>query len=1361
MFEDQTICPYPGLRPFTEEESLYFKGREDQIIKLTGLLEEKKFLMATGASGDGKSSLIYAGLIPQARAGFFKAEYSNWYVAGFRPERAPMKNLAGSLAQQLKMDPATIEVELSRGFSSLVELYKSSSLYIDKKSKSWQEAGEDDRNQAERQAGNLLIIIDQFEEFFTNPENFPQGVPSQDSRLLLNIILETCKISLRDNLPIYVVCTMRSDYIGQCAAFRGLPEFIGFSQFFVPRLKKKELQQVIEEPAVLSGNRISKRLTDRLIFDLEEGLDQLPILQHALKQIWITADRGREEMDLIHYAMVGGMHGDKLPKEDFIRFSAWEEKLPYYEKGYLHSPGLTNVLDIHANKLYEEAAPYYNQKSTVPLTDKEAKLIIGLSFSCLTRIDESRAVRNRMTLEEITNIINIPKFSMEVVAGVLNIFRESENTLIRPFLDSANDAEMEPMLPESVLDITHEALIRNWQLLKRWSGQEFEYHTVFLDFKLQVNRWMESGKSNDYLLPIGPLTYFEKWYKDCRPNKYWINRYNESESVASEKLKESENILHNIQKFLRKSAFQLLITRTFMKYGAAKIARIAALVVLLGLGGFLAYNWHIRQNDVVIDNLISEGTSLLKDKETSAEFKAFFVMFASRLDPANITLISRQVTDNQTKFEIAMKIFERLLFTDKESDPPIRVQALTFADSLVRQSNMISSLMDVSALNTNLNDLNDLLRNESYYLRTKEDEKMHSDFDRNVALLGNVILQIFTAPSIDKDIDMKALNIGIESALNLKSLQPNQIESVINSISPFGKSGKSAQKFEKIFPPKDKLNAGVAQTVSHNGGYEKLAYLYAALGDVYHVLRCLDSLNKYNENYDQNWNNSINIAGYFLMYGHTPAFLDFVGTYSKSIGIPKYTFIKTMANVAGLPELRRTVKFIQHGNYNENLALFDYDLVRELFRLYKELIESEIKDKNELNYNLALLYKHQGVVSDKIFRDSGRINQNLIDSLFSIANQYYSKLPANFLNLMVEVSAIPALGEKEKIVLKRSHIFLYPDHFKLCESFTYQGDFRYYGDAFFHYLVNNDLFTRYYHDLDDYRLLITWVSSYFELYGILPGTGKWNRAAMNYAQQTHATLASVDSVLLSSHYSDVLDDGWINLKLAKDYFESGDTVSAFDRVKRLKFLTYVKPYLTEDMPFHNMQLTVAKQLSIHHKRNEAMGLIEKFLNTKNKALGYSKLATFTKMNGLSDESKIYFDSALVALKRVRFFRGNQRFFGLGFDYRTGLVEILSLLDDRSSRKQARELISAMEAQAKLNGVLARVRTQARMGQYFDARSSIPELADPEDRLRCIIAILYVEVLKHSDSTESAWDKFDKATLEWVNYTDFLYDLFEY
>ena len=165
--------------------------------------------------------------------------------------------------------------------------------------------------------------MDQFEEFFTNPENFYNETLSKDSQIVVNLILETARIAIRKNLPVYIVCTMRSDYIGQCSAFRGLPEYIGFSQFFVPRLKRKDLKQVIEEPALLSGIRISQRLIERLVFDIADGIDQLPILQHALSRIWTAASQGEEELDLIHYAMVGGMPAEDLPDEEIKRFRDW------------------------------------------------------------------------------------------------------------------------------------------------------------------------------------------------------------------------------------------------------------------------------------------------------------------------------------------------------------------------------------------------------------------------------------------------------------------------------------------------------------------------------------------------------------------------------------------------------------------------------------------------------------------------------------------------------------------------------------------------------------------------------------------------------------------------------------------------------------------------------------------------------------------------------------------------------------------------------------------------------------------------------------------------------------------------------
>ena len=167
--------------------------------------------------------------------------------------------------------------------------------------------------------------------------------------------METARIAIQKNIPVYIVCTMRSDYIGQCSAFRSLPEYIGFSQFFVPRLKRRDLKQVIEEPAILSGNRISQRLIERLVYDIADGVDQLPILQHALSQIWLAADHGQKEMDLVHYAMVGGMPAHELPDEEQPEFQNWFISLPEIRQKYFQHTGLNKVIEIHASVLYENA----------------------------------------------------------------------------------------------------------------------------------------------------------------------------------------------------------------------------------------------------------------------------------------------------------------------------------------------------------------------------------------------------------------------------------------------------------------------------------------------------------------------------------------------------------------------------------------------------------------------------------------------------------------------------------------------------------------------------------------------------------------------------------------------------------------------------------------------------------------------------------------------------------------------------------------------------------------------------------------------------------------------------------------------
>ncbi|MBK9671801.1 MAG: hypothetical protein IPO70_06005 [Bacteroidetes bacterium] len=626
----EKICPYPGLRPFNEEESIFFRGREEHIEKIISQLEEKKFVMLTGASGDGKSSLVYAGVLPNARAGFFKAKFNNWLIADFRPERTPLKNLSAALASKLNLDEKTVEQELNFGFSSLINLYKKSDFYLDSNSDNYKNAEESEKKKLKRKAANLFVLVDQFEEFFTNPENYKNGQASNESQLVVNLLLETARIALAEDLPIYIVCTMRSDYIGQCAAFRGLPEYIGYSQFFVPRLKRKEIHQVINEPALLSGNSISNRLVETLINEIGDGFDQLPVLQHALNRIWNKTNKGQYEMDLLHLAMVGGLAPSQLPENDRAIFDGWFTSVAENKKLFFKKPSLDAVLNAHAQELYETAHEYYNEQHSEKIEKGEAQLIIKTAFQCLTKIDESRAVRNRMSLQEITNIVNDSSISVEKVDGVLRIFRLQGNTFLKPFANS--DTENECLNPETVLDITHESLIRNWELLEQWAKEEHENWLTFQDFYKQLQRWTSNDIARGFLLPIGPLTFFENWYTKCKPNKYWLARYDESNVAAADKLKMAEAILESASEFINRSARNLFFSRTVLKYGAGKLIAVVGMLLLLFACTYYYLDFKKKQNVAVLERINTRAIDLLGSPDVSLSYKADFLINTERLN---------------------------------------------------------------------------------------------------------------------------------------------------------------------------------------------------------------------------------------------------------------------------------------------------------------------------------------------------------------------------------------------------------------------------------------------------------------------------------------------------------------------------------------------------------------------------------------------------------------------------------------------------------------------------------------------------------------------------------------------------------
>lgn len=1079
MFEEEQICPYTGLRSFTEEESLYFKGREEDIDQATIQLQRNKFLMLTGASGDGKSSLIYAGIIPNARAGFLKSKYTQWCVADFRPERTPFHNLCKSIGRQLDIaNINTVHAELNHGFSAIIDLYKNSKRFIDTNSMAWLQADDKGKAALKREAANFIILVDQFEEFFTNPENYNKGVPSRDANLVLNLLLETARIALEEGLPVYIVFTMRSDYIGQCAAFRGLPEYIGFSQFFVPRLNRTQLQQVIEEPAVLSGNRITRRLTERLIHDLTEGVDQLPILQHALNQVWHAADNGKDEMDLIHYAMVGGMPINELPDDQVDKYKNWFEELSPVIKACYHKPDLQNVLDTHTNKLFEQAAGYFTEKTGQHISEEDAKAIIKTAFICLTKIDQSRAVRNRMTLMEITNILGRPELGTKEVGGVLDIFREPGNTFIRPFM-MEDDTESQSLKKTDILDITHESLIRNWEYLEQWAKEEFDNYTISLDFGKQLNRWEASDQSNGFLLPIGPLTYFENWLKTAKPNAHWIAHYLPEDTDQEAKLAKAKQRLGNARLFLKKSAAKHIVTRTIMRYGPKRISVAMALIAVVTLSSFAVRNYFREQNGYVLKSIKTYTFDLANITKLSPEFPVPVITEQLILGNLTIPEAIAAVNDPKQKIKIATGIATHLAMQGRYEPQNEILQSLTIGDSLLELLPLSGNGRELSEKLKLIHDFS-VTTGFAYYF--KQNESLKLLVNSNAKRAGRWAINIFKEQPADFA-DIQNLSLLLEEGMNHAVFSPEEINQLLGVISPFENTKRTAW-LEKNYQRDKVLQRGSNEYGSRfNGLYQDLAYLYAALGKPEKVLQCMDTLLRYQDNFYQNdyathVENAANIAAVFYLYGNTNHLESFVNGYCLRKSIPATEFYSRLVSRALIDVgVRANLNFYTGGGGQEfsnlNIKFSSDEMLSFFFSKLKEEIV-KIPDNNERNFNLAVMLKNEGVlfayrreIRGIIGMETGEQYKNAIEYYKQVSKEYRDQ-SATFVDAGADVITMP-----------RKFLFLYPDYRVPFHPFEPRRLAQFcYSPAFIKAVIDQHLFDSLYETAGDFKYFELWLLQY-------------------------------------------------------------------------------------------------------------------------------------------------------------------------------------------------------------------------------------------------------------------------------------------
>ncbi len=462
-------APYPGLRSFRREESDRFFGREDFVNAMVDRLKVTRFLAVLGSSGTGKSSVVKTGLLDALELGLMAKAGSTWRIAEFRPGSAPLRNLADALiASEGHAAASEADIELLRGFlargpRSLIGWCRDGNLPT---------------------GTNLLLLVDQFEELF----RYQDYARREETQALVDLLLECAHSS---EFPIYVTITMRSEYLGACALVEGLAEAISRGMVLIPRMTREQCRAAIVRPAEVCGIKLEPTLVNRLLNDLasfapwddsgtEDQLerlvrraDQLPLLQYTLNRMWL---RARER-----------------------RTAAEEGPLVLRLADYEAIGGLSGALNAHANQLLNGLAA----KGLGSVVESVFRALV----SGATVAD---AVRRPRPFGELVRLVG----DRQAVRTVVNTYRSAGCNFLTPELDPDHPR---PLDDDTVIDISHESLIRQWGKLSGWLEQEARTS--------QLWRRLNDRRADGDLLRGRELATLVAWKDESKPNAEWARRY--------------------------------------------------------------------------------------------------------------------------------------------------------------------------------------------------------------------------------------------------------------------------------------------------------------------------------------------------------------------------------------------------------------------------------------------------------------------------------------------------------------------------------------------------------------------------------------------------------------------------------------------------------------------------------------------------------------------------------------------------------------------------------------------------------------------------------------------------------------------
>ncbi|MBV6625919.1 MAG: hypothetical protein KI793_23805 [Rivularia sp. (in: Bacteria)] len=466
-------CPYQGLSAFGEEDKEFFFGRDNVIADLVEAVNNKPLVPVIGASGSGKSSVVFAGLVPQLR------NIGNVQIVSFRPGKNPFDALAIALKKVQNLESVN---------SRLKELELGVNLEHNKKALcDWiEEKGQNPR---------FIVIADQFEELYTLTEDSLR-------QSFLDLLLYTVQ-----NAPLFsLVLTLRADFMGKFLDYQPMGEaFQKYPPVLLTPMKREDLQAAIEQPAAKLKVELEQGLTSKLIDDLGNQSGRLPLLEFTLSLLWDKHDKWY----LTHraYAEIGGL----------------EKALAKYADGVLNPLSAVNK-------------------------EKAERIFIQLISPGEGTEDTKRKATRGEVGEDNWGLVEELANHRLVVTG----------------WDESSQQE--------TVEIIHEALIREWGILREWIKSNRRFRVWQKRLQFEVVKWEDNKYNSDYLLSGGGLGEAEVWLNDEKYRKY----------LSDSQRKFIRESLNQRDKKIKEEKFKQRRT----------IFRLAGLsIVSLIFAGFAGWNW--------------------------------------------------------------------------------------------------------------------------------------------------------------------------------------------------------------------------------------------------------------------------------------------------------------------------------------------------------------------------------------------------------------------------------------------------------------------------------------------------------------------------------------------------------------------------------------------------------------------------------------------------------------------------------------------------------------------------------------------------------------------------------------------------